>query len=196
MEVFKNYETEILGKSRKKVKVGDVFVVKLKDYDLYFYGKVICDDVKYCNMNDAKLVFIYKTPTKGIEIPDDMDETDIMIPIITGRSGWNEGYFKTICNIPVKDTEINADYGFYSLEHGGRIGVSDVDRYASNHKLHHCKDGVILAMAYIDCYGNVLDHIPAIADTDFVFSLATAPEARISAYLWNNSEVKRKYGIV
>ena len=41
METIKRFNTETIKKSRRKIKNGDVFVVKLKNHKLYFYGKVI-----------------------------------------------------------------------------------------------------------------------------------------------------------
>ncbi len=194
MENIKRYHMEFLEKSRKIIRNGDVFVVKIKDHDLYFYGKVIDVNAQYCQSVEPILIFLYKTPTTEIIIPEDMDENDIMTMLFNNRYGWRSGYFKTICNIPVKNEEKNADYGFVSINHGGWINEEQIEKYANNHKLTYYKDGSIFAEAYVDAYNNILDHKPKIIN-DYVLSFYHVVSKEISKYLHNNPDIKKKYGL-
>lgn len=194
MEDIKRYDLELLEKSRKKIRNGDVFVVKLLQRDLYFYGKVIDVKAKMGGFAEPMLIFLYKTPSTEIIIPNDMDENDVMTAILSLRDGWRDGVFKTICNIPVNEKELNLDYGFESPSFGGFITKEEVEKYSKNHEILYCKDGRILTSAYIDAYENIRDHIPKIIGKD---SLCLWPGVswRISKYLHNNPEIREKYGL-
>ncbi len=74
METIKRFNTETIKKSRRKIKNGDVFVVKLKNHKLYFYGKVIDEKAKFNDLAEPTLIFLYKTPTTEIVVPEKMDE--------------------------------------------------------------------------------------------------------------------------
>lgn len=196
MEETRNkYELDYGEESRKKVKVGDVFVIKIESYDVYFYGKVICDGIELCGSKDYRLIFLYKTPTKEIIIPKDMNENDILIPFILERSGWLSGCFKTVCNIPVKDSEINADYGFCSLHHAKWISKNEVDAYAKNHRLLPSSNDRIIAAPYVDSFFNVLDHKPALIN-DLSLFLLEAVRRELSAHLIRNPEIEKEFGLV
>lgn len=82
MEIIHRFNTEIIKKSRRKVSNGDVFVVKLKKHKLYFYGKVIDVKAKFNSLVEPTLIFLYKTPTTEIVIPEEMDENDIMTALL------------------------------------------------------------------------------------------------------------------
>jgi len=195
MEKFKHFEFEVLSKSRKKVKGGDVFVMKLKSYDVYFYGKVIADDIKYCG-NYANMVVLYKTPTQGLIIPDNMDINDIFIPFICGSSCWQSGYFKTVCNIPVSYDESNMDCGFFGGGYGKLITSADVESYREKNYVIECSGGKTWAIPYVDCYGNVLDHKPSILCPHDGLMLISGFESEISKHLCKNPDVKQKYEIL
>lgn len=194
MNEIKRYNTEILEKSRKKIRNGDVFVVKIKDHDLYFYGKVIDVKAQFYNIVEPILIFIYKTPTTEIIIPNDMDENDIMTVMFNNRDGWRVGCFKTICNIPVKEDEQNFDYGFESTHHGGWIDKEQVEKYSHNHKITYINDGRVIASAYVDAYNNILDHIPKIINK-YALGFFSLVSWEISKYLHENPDVKKKYGL-
>lgn len=194
MEDIERYYTEILEKSRKKIRNGDIFVIKIKNHNLYFYGKVIDVKAQYLNLAEPILIFLYKTPTTEIVIPEDMDENDVMTILFNNDGGWRIGVFKTICNIPVKDAERNLDYGFESTHHGGWINKEDIEKYSHNHEITYVSDGRIIASAYVDAYNNILDHIPKIANK-YTLGFFSAVSWEISKYLHNNPDIKNKYGL-
>lgn len=194
MENIKRYHIEFLEKSRKKIRNGDVFVVKIKDHDLYFYGKVIDAKAKLGNFADAIFIYLYKTPTTEINIPENMDESDIMTILFNNNGGWREGFFKTICNIPVRKEELNIDYGFRSPNHGCFITKEEVEKYSYNHDILYLDDGRVLAVAYVDAYNNIRDHIPKITNR-YMLGFFSAISWKISEYVHNNPELKKKYGL-
>lgn len=194
MENKIRYKTEEIERSRKKVRNGDVFVVKIEGHKLYFYGKVIDINADYGNITNPIFMFLYKTPTTEIIIPKDMDENDIMTIMFNNSYGWRCGHFKTICNIPVKEEEKAIDYGFLSTHHGGWINKDDVEKYISNHEIIYLDDGRVIAEAYVDAYNNILDHKPKIKARCYL-SFYNAVSERISNYLNENPDLKKKYGL-
>lgn len=194
MENIKRYHMEFLEKSRKKIRNGDVFVVKIKDHDLYFYGKVIDVKAQYGQCAEPILIYLYKTPTTEIIIPEDMDESDIMTILFNNNGGWREGFFKTICNIPVREEELNIDYGFESPNDGAIITKEEIENYSYNHDILYLDDGRVLAIAYVDAYNNIRDHIPKITNR-YMLGFFSAISWEISEYLHNNPELKKKYGL-
>ena len=195
METIKRFNTETIKKSRRKIKNGDVFVVKLKNHKLYFYGKVIDEKAKFNDLAEPTLIFLYKTPTTEIVIPEEMNENDIMTALLIDQYGWKCGHFYTICNLPVKETEKNADYGFISPAHGEWISEEEIESYSQNHEIRHLDDGRILASAYVDAYNNILDHKPSIL-SQYTLALYRAVSWEISKYLHENSKVRQWYGLV
>lgn len=194
MKEIKHYETEEIERSRKKIRNGDVFVVKIKDYELYFYGKVIDVNANYNNITKPIFIFLYKTPTTKIITPDNMDENDIMTIMLSNQYGWRCGHFKTICNIPIKNEELSVDYGFLSTNHGNWIKEDEVESHIYNHEILYLKDGRIIAEAYVDAYNNILDHKPKITSR-YYLSFYNAVSEEISKYLHKNPDIKRKYGL-
>lgn len=193
MSNFKRYHTEILEKSRKRICNGDVFVVKIKDHKLYFYGKVIETKANFNDILECILIFLYKTPTTEITIPKTLDKNDIMTVLLIDNYGWRCGHFKTVCNIPIEE-EKNVDYGFLSSHHGGWINKEDVHKYKHNHEINYLDDGRIISNAYVDAYNNVLDHKPKIINY-YLAGFYSSVSAEISNYIYMNPDVKRKYGL-
>lgn len=194
MSEIKRYHIEFLEKSRKKIRNGDVFVVKIKDHDLYFYGKVIDAKAKLGNFADAIFIYLYQTPTTEINIPENMDENDVMMIFLISNDGWRDGVFKTICNITVREEELNIDYGFESPNAGAIITKEEIEKYSYNHDILYLDDGRVLAVAYVDAYNNIRDHIPKITNR-YMLGFFSAISWEISEYLHNNPDLKKKYGL-
>ncbi len=140
------------------------------------------------------LIYIYKTPTNKIIIPQDMNISDVMSALLIEQSGWRVGHFKNICNIPIKEEEKNVDYGFKSTAHGGWIDKEQVEKYSHNHKITYLDDGRVIASAYVNAYNEILDHKPKILN-DYGLSLYKSISWEISKYLHSNPDIKRKYGL-
>ena len=164
------YESEFFEKTRRRSKEGDVFVIKLKECGLYFYGKVIKKKVEHHNGffgNHTDLMFLYKTPTKEIVIPEKMDSNDVFKAILMLRhSGWGLGLFKTICNLPVTEEDLSVDYGFENILSGKEISADEIEEHEKNGLVFEYTndDGKhkIWAYNFVDEYGEVINHIPDI----------------------------------
>ncbi len=188
------FETEIIGKNKSKIEKGDIFVIKIKNNDVYFYGKVIDNNATYQHHTKSILIFIYKTPTTKIIIPEDMNENDVMTMLITDNYGWKCGHFKNICNIPVKETEENFDFGFVNFLNGCWISSEDVENFSLNHEITFLDDGRIIASPYVDAHNNKLNHKPKIF-REYSYSLYETVSLEISEYLHKNPDIKKKYGL-
>ena len=47
---------------------------------------------------------------------------------LISNDGWRDGVFKTICNITVREEELNIDYGFESPNAGAIITKEEIDK--------------------------------------------------------------------
>lgn len=189
------YESEFFEKSRKRSKEGDVFVIRLEECGLYFYGKVIKKKVhnKYVLYNNTDLIFLYKTPTKEIVVPDEMDCNDVFKPILMSpNSGWLLGLFKTICNLPVTENDLSVDYGFKDTLSGTRIQPSEIKEYEKSCIVfEYTNEGngehIIHASPFVDEHGDIIDHIPNIIIDNGRY-YGTTPASLYSVFLHYNPE--------
>lgn len=122
-----NYQLRIIEKTKPKIDIGDVFLLSPRE-NIYFYGKVLKTDIKTIN-NDVFVegkhtVFIYKCKTNQKSLNDFISNyEDLLInPSIVDISYWKKGFFYTIGNLPLTESEKTLDYGFYKL---GIPGIRD-----------------------------------------------------------------------
>ncbi|MFD2115375.1 Imm26 family immunity protein [Paenibacillus yanchengensis] len=104
-----------LKKSTKPLLSGDVFVTQPKR-GVNYVGKVIQVDIKSRNLNFAgkNLVYIYNYSQDHKEMPDSLDPNKLLLPpTVVSETGWKNGYFETIGNIPVTPLEKSVDFGFF-----------------------------------------------------------------------------------
>jgi len=187
------YESEFFEKSRKRSKEGDVFVIRLKECGLYFYGKVIKKGVKnkYVLGDKTDLIFLYKTPTKEIIVPEEMDCNDVYKPMLMSpNSGWLLGLFKTICNLPVTEKDLSVDYGFYEPLSGRNINVNEIKKCEENCLIFEYKvdgENVVCTMPFVDVDGNIIDHIPNTIIANRLY-FGTTPASLYSVFLHYNPE--------
>lgn len=110
-----SYDLVEIKKSRKRPKEGDIFVVKHKS-GLYFYGKVIKTNIvsEWSFINGTKLIYIYKNPTKTIEMPKKLDCNQLLTaPLIVDSTGWTRGFLLNIGREEVTNEELSLNYGFF-----------------------------------------------------------------------------------
>lgn len=188
------YQSEFFEKSRKRSKEGDVFVIRLEECGLYFYGKVIKKKVhnKYALYNNTDLIFLYKTPTKEIVVPDEMDCNDVFKPILMSpNSGWLLGLFKTICNLPVTENDLNVDYGFEDKLMGTKISLDEIEEYKKTNTIFKYTKGEngceIFAIPFVNEHGDIIDHIPNIIIENGRY-YGTTPVSLYSVFLHYNPE--------
>ena len=91
---------EFLGKSRKKVRPGDIFAFKLKPLNKWYFGRVIRTDASVATaMPIETLVYIYNVSSDSKDNIPELDKKNLLIPpsLINNR-GWLDGYFTTVDN--------------------------------------------------------------------------------------------------
>ena len=89
--------------SRKRLKVGDIFVMKMLDKG-YLFGRVVCVDALGSKMvfgepgtGKMNVVYIYKGLHENKEPIPDLRKEDLLIPpMVTNRLAWSRGYFETV----------------------------------------------------------------------------------------------------
>lgn len=106
-----------MNPTRKRPKVGDVFVIQPLE-GIYFFGVVVRIKIPSSNpmVNGWNLVYIYRNPSRKMEIPKDLTSQELLIPPqIVNNQGWLKGYFQTIGSITLTDKDFVKDYGFWSF---------------------------------------------------------------------------------
>ena len=98
----------VLQKSRKRVRVGDVFAMLPCDGQFVF-GRVIGDDARpfpdHPEVN-ALLLYIFRFRAPKPTPPHRLPASALLIPpVITNRRAWTEGYFMTVENRPIETGE-------------------------------------------------------------------------------------------
>lgn len=108
---------EVLEKSRKKIRPGDIFVFKPKGFD-YYFGRVIRTDARSSsNVNDtfnAVLLYLYNATSKSKEKIPRLDKSKLLIPPqLTNFQGWRAGFFQNIASIELQDDDILDQHSFF-----------------------------------------------------------------------------------
>jgi len=133
-------ELNIIKRTRKEIKTGDVFVIQHKS-GIYFYGKVIHANIEQIH-DEAKpyegshVVIITNIRSKLIE-PKQIElsyDNCLTKPMITVKQCWTGGYFYTVNNAPLTKNEMALDYGFCSA---GYIRQYDIFRKETGEIMNH-----------------------------------------------------------
>jgi immunity protein 26 of polymorphic toxin system len=98
-----------LRPSRKPLKAGDVFSMRLID-EKYLFGRVIEAEIpsERAPTPAANLVYLYRSRT----IAPDYSEADLspgnllLPPVFTNRLAWSHGYFETIHHQPLRPEDL------------------------------------------------------------------------------------------
>ncbi len=100
-----NTNLVILTPSRKRLRVGDVFVLKPKGHP-YYFGRVIRLDAIGL-AGEAILIYVYDAKSDDeCRIPQ-LDKRNLLIaPTMINRLPWSRGYFETVANVPLREEEI------------------------------------------------------------------------------------------
>ena len=104
-------------RSRKKVRVGDVFVMKLDDG--YLYGRVVSDTAMMDKFSDPEWLLLYVYAgvyADDTHIPREVISPPRLLipPVITNRLGWRHGYFRTVGNLPIQSDQLLPRHVFRS----------------------------------------------------------------------------------
>ena len=102
----KDLNLETLTPSRKKVKVGDIFVIKPKGHD-YYFGCVISTTADSSFNKDAILLYIYNIKSNDkTNIPELNKELLLIPPLFINLLPWKKGFFETVSHTKLTKEDI------------------------------------------------------------------------------------------
>ena len=117
----------VLKKSRRRPKVGDIFVLLASD-QLYLYGRVIATDVNAGGFPGSNLIYIYSSRSKVKHSVPVLQRGQLLVPpIMTNNLPWVRGYFEFIENKPLLTMDRLRQHCFrdsrrwYFDEYGNRL---------------------------------------------------------------------------
>lgn len=106
---------EILNKSKKKKKPGDVFVLKPKGHD-YYFGRIISVTADCGFGEGAILIYIYNLTSKEkYKIPNLNRDNLLIPPNFINALPWSKGYFETIESRELKRDDVLKTHCFKHL---------------------------------------------------------------------------------
>lgn len=95
---------EILRRSRRKPRAGDVFAMLPPD-GRYLFGRVVRTDAM--GPMDALLIYVYAERSDKKEAPETLSPHALLFPpAFTNTLGWTHGRFETIENRPLQPGEV------------------------------------------------------------------------------------------
>lgn len=97
---------QVLRRSRKKPRAGDVFAYKFADRG-YGFGRVICASTAAWPEIHTVLIYLYTGLFRDMsEIPNFDPPHLLYAPLITDLNAWRLGYFQTISHAPLSGTQV------------------------------------------------------------------------------------------
>ena len=109
----------VLRKTRRKLEVGDIFVMQPPD-GLFLYGRVVDTDANPCFVGGAVLIYIYRVrSTTKTPIPDLLREQLLLPPMMTNKRPWTMGYFEHLTHRPMSATDRLPKHCFRDTIRGG-----------------------------------------------------------------------------
>lgn len=106
---------ELLKKSKKVLRSGDIFVLKPKGQD-YYFGRVISTTAD-CGFGPPKaiLIYIYNATSKDKNTIPELDKNDLLIPpTMINRLGWSRGYFENVAFRELMEDDVLKVHCFWS----------------------------------------------------------------------------------
>lgn len=92
---------EVLLRTRKLPRAGDIFVYRLKSFD-YGFGRVIRSTTAVVPGLTLYVVFLYPVTSKDKSSLPTMSYRKLLVPPqIIGREMWTQGLFETVCHVPL-----------------------------------------------------------------------------------------------
>lgn len=99
---------EVIKRSRRKPREGDIFGWKLRGWD-YGFGRVIRTEIWRERFNEPgiHLVYLYKSFAPDLyRIPVLRRDLLLTPPRIVSTNLWEQGYFYTVCNQPLSSEDV------------------------------------------------------------------------------------------
>lgn len=85
---------------------------------MFYFGKVIQMNLKSTDsfINGMTLIYIYKYCSINKELPLELEKEEFLIaPTIVNNQPWIKGYFETIGNVQVSESERNVEFAFWDV---------------------------------------------------------------------------------
>ncbi len=100
--------------SRKRLRPGDIFVVKPRGRD-YLFGRVVDVDAHALQIGGAILIYVYDAwSTSKLEIPPLSRDRLLIPPVMLNRLGWSRGFMETVEHRPLDPDEVLPVHCFVS----------------------------------------------------------------------------------
>ena len=104
---------EVLKKSRKKAKPGDIFVYKPKDHE-YYFGRTVSTEAHIGSFHEGVLIYLYNSHSKDVQEISQLSKEQLLLPpLVTNYLPWTRGYFETIANKELTENDIFHPHCFY-----------------------------------------------------------------------------------
>lgn len=104
---------QMLRRSRKRPKPGDVFVYKLRDHSFGF-GRVVRTDILAGGFPGAMLLYIYDAFSDTKESIPKLDKKQLLLPPFgINRTPWTMGYFETVEHRPLTQQDVLNKHCFW-----------------------------------------------------------------------------------
>ena len=109
---------QILSPSRRTLRPGDLFVMRLLDR-IHLFGRVVSTEAwAGWDMPRAVLIYVYDT-TSELPAPPDraaLRRNRLLVPpIMTNRLPWSRGYFETIDQVPLQPGDVHDRHCFQDV---------------------------------------------------------------------------------
>lgn len=140
----------VLKRSRTKPVEGDLFVLSPRD-GTFLFGRVIRADLprERAPMPGAYLIYIYRHRSGDMQ-PDRAELHPgalLLPPLFTNRMPWTKGYFQTVVNWPLSQSDMLAQHCFLSAIRGRYY---DEDFNELRHAAEPCGDWSLRSYRAID----------------------------------------------
>jgi len=104
---------ELLRPSRRKLAVGDVFVVKPIRHP-FLFGRIIRTDAALFGQGNLLLYFYDAWSDDAQDVPSLTRDRLLMPPVVTNRLGWSRGFFNHVENRPLTSGDVLPVHCFVS----------------------------------------------------------------------------------
>jgi len=142
---------QIIKRSRRRPREGDLFRMVLPD-SVELYGRVVGADLEppRAPIANAYLIYVYKGDAHGSEefATARLNPGRLLIPpVFINRLPWSLGYFETIANDVLTESDLLAQHCFWSA---GRACYVDETRNRLPARLEPCGDWALSSYRWLD----------------------------------------------
>ncbi|WP_332602558.1 Imm26 family immunity protein [Arthrobacter sp. S2(2024)] len=105
----------ILKPTRKKPRLGDVFVLQMPD-DKYSFGRVVSTSAMVGGRIQSQLIYVFEIRSASKDLParSELRSDHLLVPpMMTNLLPWSRGYLETIAHLPFEPGEVLSQHCFY-----------------------------------------------------------------------------------